>query len=94
MSDVLEKTKLDGINLNSLSDWAVRIYNNNTTPYVFVLAVLMEACGYDEPTANHYANKAHTEGSAICYWSNKEKCEEVARSFNKIRVKAEVIENK
>jgi ATP-dependent Clp protease adapter protein ClpS len=85
---------IEGVNLDSMSDYMVKAYNNEISTFQDVMGVMMSACGHDRDTAFRYTKKIHDSGSAVCYWNSKEKCEKVATAFGKIGVKAEVIENK
>lgn len=85
---------IEGVNLDSMSDYVVKAHNNEISTFQDVMGVMMSACGYDRDTAFRHTKKIHDSGSAICYWNSKEKCEKVATAFGKIGVKAEVIENK
>ena len=88
------KIEIEGVNLDSMHDYMVRVYNNEITPFVVVLGTMMRVCGYDKDTALRYVTKIHEEGHAICYWNSKEKCEKVVKEFSLIGVRAEVVDNK
>ena len=86
--------KIEGVNLDSMHDFMVRVYNNETTDFIVVLGTMMRACGYDKGTAERYVLKIHNEGHAICYWNSQDKCEKVVKEFSVVGVRAEVVDNK
>jgi len=88
---ILVEEQLDKVDTRK-GEWAVKAYNNDTTPFTRVIGVFIISCGYDEETAYKYTLEIHKGGSAVCYWSNKKRCEEVVQDFVKIGVRAEVIE--
>jgi ATP-dependent Clp protease adapter protein ClpS len=77
-----------------LGSYAVRVFNNEVTPFGEVVGVFIISCGYSEAVAGRYAIEIHTLGSSICYWASKERCETVIQDFKKIGVAAELIEEK
>lgn len=85
--------KIEGVNLNSLSDYAVKAFNNDITPFDDVMMLFLKDCGYDRNTALRYTNKIHEEGSAVCFWGNREQCERIVGCFKKIKVFAEIVNN-
>ena len=87
------KIEIAGVNMDSLHDYAVKAFNNEISTFQEVMGVLMLSCGYERETAYRYTIKIHKEGSAICYWNSKDKCQKVVQAFTKIGVKAEVIDN-
>ena len=93
MPVVITEVELDRVNTGT-GEYAVKVYNNDHTPFTRVMGVFIISCGYDEQTAEAYTMKIHKEGSSICYWSNKARCQEVVDDFNRIAVRAEVIEPK
>jgi len=85
------ETELDRVDTRK-GEWSVRAHNNPVTAFADVIGVFIISCGYDQEKAFLYTMMIHASGSAVCYWSNKERCEEVVNDFRKIGVEAEVIE--
>jgi ATP-dependent Clp protease adapter protein ClpS len=100
MPSILDKpigrvdVEIEGVNLDSMSEFAVKAYNNEISTFEEVMLVFMLECRYDKNNAFHYTKKIHETGSAVCYWNSKDNCERVVSAFKAIGVKAEVIENK
>lgn len=88
---VIEKTDLDK-SPNKLGNYAVRAFNNDTTPYLNVVGVFIISCGYTPDVANKYTMEIHQKGQSVCYWASKEACEVVIADFKKIGVRAELLE--
>lgn len=77
-----------------LGSYAVRVYNNDVTPFGEVVGVFIISCGYAEAVALRYVEEIQALGSSVCYWASKERCETVIQDFKKIGVTAELIEEK
>lgn len=100
MQEAVEKDNLttkishiEGINMQSLSDYMVMMYNNEVTDGKDVVEVLMRECGYPEDVAISYVFKVHNSGKHIVFWGKKEHCESLVGALAKIMVKGEVLKN-
>jgi ATP-dependent Clp protease adapter protein ClpS len=91
MPVVIEKEQLDKVN-TAKGEYAVKVYNNDHTPFSRVVGVFIISCGYTEQVARKYVFQIHTEGYSVCYWGNKERCQEVVDDFKKAGVRAEIVE--
>ena len=91
MPITIEEVELDKVNTGK-GEYAVKVFNNDHTPFTRVLGVFIISCGYDEVTAEKYTRQIHNEGASVCYWSNKDRCQEVVDDFSRIAVKAIIIE--
>jgi ATP-dependent Clp protease adapter protein ClpS len=95
MVEVKERPKLEQDKVDhSFGDYAVKAYNNDTTPFDRVMGVFIISCGYDEPTAFRFTTQIHKEGISVCYWGAKDRCQTIVDDFARIGVKAEVIQEK
>lgn len=68
----IEKTK----NKNKLAKrWCIIIFNDDVTPFEFVIYLLIAIFKHDEQKCTQIAFDAHTKGREICYTGSKEVCE-------------------
>lgn len=87
-------TLIEGINMASLTEkFCVKAMNNDITSFAEVIRVLVSICDYSVRDASSYAKKIHDEGFAICFWGNKEKCQNLIKAFSDIKVIAYLLEN-
>ena len=92
-SETKKFAKIEGVNMQSLHDYMVLVYNNDSTDGQSVVDVLMDVCGYSAEQAIHYTMKIHHSGKAVVFWGNKKSCEELSVELAKILVKSEVLKN-
>jgi ATP-dependent Clp protease adapter protein ClpS len=84
---------ITGIEMASLTErYCVEAYNNDISTFDDVIRVFTEVCKYDAAKAKHFTLKIHNEGSAVCYWASKERCEVVIKAFKAILVSCRLIE--
>jgi len=84
------KTDLDSVELN-VGDYAVKAFNNDITPFMDVVGVLIMSCGYDQSIAEKIALKIHNDGEVVVFSGAKKRCEEVIKDFTDIGVQAVLI---
>ena len=58
--------------------WRVILYNDNVNSQANVVLWLQKATGCSLEAAHQVMYKAHTNGRAVCYEGEKEKCTKVA----------------
>jgi ATP-dependent Clp protease adapter protein ClpS len=95
MSDVIEKPDTaDEVNDPKLGNHkhAVMAFNDDKTSFKAVMGVFIVSCGYTEEVAEKFTWEIHNHGSSLCYWNSRERCKEVIADFNKIGVKAELVQ--
>ena len=88
-----ESVTIEGINLNSMSDYCVRFHNNDVTTFDQVSACFRSACHYSEQDAEAYTYAINSKGSVIAYWGGQEQCQTVVKAFANIGVKCDILKN-
>ena len=70
--------------------WMVVIFNNDTTSFDEVIAILMRSTGCTSQEAYVETWEAHTYGKAAVHFSGQEECEIVATMIGSVGVKTQV----
>jgi ATP-dependent Clp protease adapter protein ClpS len=70
--------------------WMVVIYNNDSTTFDEVIAILMRSTGCTMQEAYIETWEAHTYGRAPVHFSDQEECEIVAAMIGSIGVRTQV----
>ena len=70
--------------------WMVVIYNNETTSFDDVIAILMRSTGCTMQEAYIETWEAHTYGKAAVHFSDQDECEIVAAMIGSIGVRTQV----
>lgn len=60
------------------ASWQVILYNDPVNKFDDVVMWLQKATGYSQERAAQITNAAHTNGKAVAYGGDKEKCHQVA----------------
>lgn len=92
-NETIRISKIEGVNMQSLHDFMVVAFNNETTDGRDVVKVFMDECDYIEEQALSFTYKIHTFGKAIVFWGPKASCERLVKAFANILVQSEVLRN-
>ena len=76
--------------LGSDSPWAVILFNDEEHTFNDVATQLQKAIGCSLDRGYEFANTVHTEGQALVFQGNLEKCERVAAVLEDIRLKVKL----
>jgi ATP-dependent Clp protease adapter protein ClpS len=71
--------------------WKTVIFNNETTAYQVVVAVLMVATGCDQQEAEIETWEAHVYGKAAVHFAEQGTCEAIAKIIQTVGVATEVV---
>jgi ATP-dependent Clp protease adapter protein ClpS len=70
--------------------WMVVMYNNDTTPFEDVVAIVMRSTGCGANEAYIETWEAHYFGKAPCHFAERTECEVIASMISSIGVRTQV----
>ena len=92
-NETIRVSKIEGVNMQSLHDFMVMAFNNETTDATDVVSVFMKECDYKMEQATSFTYKVHTLGKAVVFWGPKAGCEGLVKALANILVQSEVLKN-
>ncbi len=78
--------------INSLNEWRIIVYNNDSTPFNLVFYVLKTVVPMSDQDAYNKTQEIHNLGMAVVYSGDKKHCEKIKSALDQIKVEC-VIES-